>query len=312
MRSDSMHPGTWWLLGISIVASAMVADNHLALLSLCVLAICISAWNGNWVTWKASMRLYLFLAIAVFVTRLVFRIVFSYSGADQQIVVDLPELEIYLGFGQAVTLLGPVSQVALWAATADGLRLAAIVLGVGLANTLANPRKLLKSTPGALYEIATAVAIAVNLAPQLAQSIQRVRRAGSLRGRSKKLKSINSLLIPILEDTIESSLKLSASMDARGFGRRGNLTAKELSISRGAALLGIVFIAVGIFLLLTTGHSVGMWAVGLGLILAFVSIRITSRKNIRTVMTPNKIRAKDFVVIFTGVALFLVTAGPFQ
>ena len=75
-----------------------------------------------------------------------------------------------------------MTREALLAGLYDGLRLAAIVICIGAANSLANPKRLLKSLPPALYEIGTALVIAVTILPQLADSARRVRRAQSLRG----------------------------------------------------------------------------------------------------------------------------------
>ena len=61
------------------------------------------------------------------------------------------------------------------AAVYDGLRLATLLLCVGAANVLANPKRLLQSMPAALHEIGVAVTVALSVAPQLIESGQRVR-----------------------------------------------------------------------------------------------------------------------------------------
>ena len=81
-----------------------------------------------------------------------------------------------------VQLLGPVTLESLLAGLYDGMRLATIVICVGAANSLANPKRLLKSMPPALYEIGTAIVVSVALLPQLADSLRRVRAARQLRG----------------------------------------------------------------------------------------------------------------------------------
>ena len=70
---------------------------------------------------------------------------------------------------------GPVTLEALLAALYDGLRLATLLLCVGAANALANPKRLLRAMPAALYEVGVAVMVALSLAPQLIESGQRVR-----------------------------------------------------------------------------------------------------------------------------------------
>jgi energy-coupling factor transport system permease protein len=59
--------------------------------------------------------------------------------------------------------LGPVTLQNLAAGAVDGMRLAAIILAVALATILANPRKLLKSLPGALFEVASAISVAFRI-----------------------------------------------------------------------------------------------------------------------------------------------------
>ena len=53
---------------------------------------------------------------------------------------------------------------------------------VGAANSLANPKRLLRSMPAALYEVGTALVVAITILPQLADSLRRVRAAQRLRG----------------------------------------------------------------------------------------------------------------------------------
>jgi len=204
-------------------------------------------------------------------------------------------------------MLGNVSAASLGAAFADGLRLSAIILSIGLANTLANPRKLLKSTPAALYEIASAISVAINLAPQLIESLQRVRRARSLRGRSKGLGALAGTVIPVLEDTIDHSLALAASMDARGFGRRGTMSRFEQTLARLMSLGSLLATSMAIYLFLVNGQ-LQLLALALGLLavaFAAIAVRITSRKSNRTRLIKANWQSQDFAVMaFGGVAIF--------
>ena len=56
-----------------------------------------------------------------------------------------------------------------------------MLICLGAANALANPRRLLRSMPPALHEVSTAVVVAMSVFPQLAESFVRVRRARRLR-----------------------------------------------------------------------------------------------------------------------------------
>ena len=76
-------------------------------------------------------------------------------------LVDLPEVPLP-DWALGVHLLGPLTRESLLFAVYDGLRLGTIVLCVGAANSLANPKRLLRSMPAALYEIGTALVVAVS------------------------------------------------------------------------------------------------------------------------------------------------------
>ena len=91
-------------------------------------------------------------------------------------LLDLPTIPLP-DWVAGIRLLGPLTLESFLAGLYDGMRLATIVICVGAANALANPKRLLKSMPPALYEIGTAIVVAVALLPQLADSLRRVRAA---------------------------------------------------------------------------------------------------------------------------------------
>ena len=87
------------------------------------------------------------------------------------------------------------------------------------------PKRLLRSVPLALYEIGTALVVAVTVLPQFADSVRRVRAAQSLRaGETGRVGRLRRFLGAGAEDALERSLALAAGMDARGYGRATGLT----------------------------------------------------------------------------------------
>ena len=112
--------------------------------------------------------------------RVVFRILVG-GGDAGQVLLHLPSIPLP-HWTLGLRLLGPVTRDSLLAGLYDGLRLAAIVICVGSANALANPKRLLRSVPPALYEVGSALVVAVTVLPQLADSVRRVRAAQLLRG----------------------------------------------------------------------------------------------------------------------------------
>ncbi len=303
--ANQIHPGTWWLLGAALALVAGSASNLIAPAVISLIAVVLILTFRENATWSRSLGFYLTLAGIVIIIRLLFRILFSYSSPDSSIAISLTRFQINFGFG-AFEFLGSVSWIALYGALIDGARLAAIILSVAIATTLANPRKLLKSAPGALFEIATSVSVAINLAPQLIESFNRVRRARQLRGRSRRTSQFSGIVIPVLEDTLDRSLLLAASMDARGFGRRGNQTQIELVVARLSSLFGLLLNLIGIFILLSGfSFNLAMGLIAIGLAIGAYSIRLTSRRKIRTNLNQQARTVFDYLIML-GLLLLLI------
>lgn len=316
IQSASIHPGSWWVLGFSLAIAAGMTQSIWVALAISLGSLGLAALLRTDAPWARSLGFYALLAIFILVIRVAFRIVFN-TSASEQIAFTLPPIDINLGFGPSIQLFGAVSTGTLEAATLDGMRLSAIVLSIALANTLANPRKLLKSTPAALYEVATAISVAINLAPQLIESLQRVKRARRLRGKSARVGALAGTVIPVLEDTLERSLSLAASMDARGFGRRGTLSKAASAGIRGISLVALVLFAVGSYLLLTNPNVTTAAIVVLGVAVAMVVyvVSLSSAKNVRTRYKKQKHTLADYalwVLSTVVVAVSVYATGGFR
>jgi energy-coupling factor transport system permease protein len=208
-----------------------------------VTALVVAARRGEH-PWSRSFRLYVLLAAVIVVVRVLFRVVFG-GGDAGLVLLDLPQVPLP-GWALGVHLLGPVTGESLVFALYDGLRLAAIVICVGAANSLANPKRLLRSMPAALYEIGTALVVAVSILPQLADSLRRVRAAQRLRGGdTRRVGRLRRLVVPVLEDALERSLALAAGMDTRGYGRAGGQTRGRRRLTGALMLVGLCGLCVG-------------------------------------------------------------------
>ena len=131
-----------------------------------------------------------------------------------------------------------------------GLQLATMLACVGAANALANPRRLLRAVPGALYEVGVAVVVALSFSPQLVEGVSRVRAARRLRGRPHTgLRGLRGVAMPVLEGALERSVDLAAAMDARGFGR-GAADAGRAPTLRRADPGGLLGVCAGLYGLL--------------------------------------------------------------
>jgi energy-coupling factor transport system permease protein len=309
-KASEFHPLSWWVLGISLAICAASTSSLLGLLAICGFAILIIVAARENAPWSQSLRFYLTTASLVIAIRLIFRIIFN-AVSSQDAILQLPDLSLNFGLAGNLHLFGGVSAATLEIALKDGLRLAAIIMSVGLANSLANPRRLLKNVPGALYEVATTLVIAINMAPQLIASAKRVRQARELRGLSK-VNLIDGIVIPVLEDTLDQSLALAASMDARGFGRRGTLNRKQMFLTRFGSLSAVTLFAVGSYLLLTAGlpeATLICFLLGIsGLVLA---LRVSGKGHVKTSFRRESWRSKDSLVAVIAAMLLVGTIGGF-
>jgi energy-coupling factor transport system permease protein len=303
------HPASWWMLGLAFAIAASIAVSPVTLLALSTLSMLFVLTFRDQSPWSRSVVFYIRLAGIVIAIRVLFRMIFNLEASPANPLIVLPELNLDLGNQISLHLLGPISSASLLAALTDGLRLAAIILAIGMANSLANPMKLLKSTPGALYEIATAISIAINLAPQLIASLNRVRRARGLRGQSKGIKSLPGLVIPVLEDTIDQSMTLAASMSARGFGRKGSQSKGRLQLTRFIGLTGLVLIAVGVFLLILnpTNQVLDLAVTISGLLSTVIYIKMSALGSLRTRYSVQKFRSGDYLLYAFAAAILLLS-----
>ncbi|HET9129179.1 MAG TPA: energy-coupling factor transporter transmembrane component T [Propionibacteriaceae bacterium] len=233
-----LHPGAWWGWAGGAAVSATLTRNPLLLALIVVaLAYVVVARRGA-APWARSLRVYAVLALAILAIRLVFQVLVG-GLREGHVLVRLPQI-VLPSWAAGVQIGGPVTVEALWFTVCDAGRLATLVWCVGAANSLANPRGLLRSLPHAAHRLATAVAIAVSSAPQLVESTQRVGRARRLRGgRSTRAHAGRGLVVPVLEDALERSLSLAASMESRGFGSQARPTCYRAQPWRPAETLTV-------------------------------------------------------------------------
>ncbi|MEO7589046.1 MAG: CbiQ family ECF transporter T component [Arachnia sp.] len=212
------HPWAWWVWALCAGITASLTLNPLVLVLIAAaLVAVVLARRGDGV-WARSLKFYLLLGAVIIAGRVLVR-VFIGGSTTGTVLFRLPELQLPV-WAAGIRLGGPVvAEELVWAAT-DAARLATILLCVGAANSLANPRTALKSVPAALHDISVAVVITLTVLPQLIASAHRVRRGRRLRGNATRgLRGLGATLVPVVEDAVEGSMTLASSMEARGYGR---------------------------------------------------------------------------------------------
>ncbi|MFN8044878.1 MAG: energy-coupling factor transporter transmembrane component T [Dermatophilaceae bacterium] len=297
----ALHPAAWWVWALGLATAVSQTTNPLlVLLAFGVAAFVVAARRGHW-PWARAFGLYVRLGLFIIVVRVVLHILVGLKLGDI-VILPLPSIALP-SWAAGINLGGSVRLDGLIAAVVEALRLATMIACIGAANALANPKRLLKSMPSALREIGTAVVVAITVAPQLAQSVQRVRRARALRGDTRKgLRAVPAVALPVLEDTLERSLRLAAAMDSRGHGRsRGTGAHRTASAVNLAALLAV---AVGLYGVLdsTTSAWMGLPALLLGVALAALGLWLGGRGDTRTTYRPDPWRMPEWLTVACGAA----------
>lgn len=300
-----LHAGAWWLWAGGLALAAGQTNHPLVSGMIIGVASLVVAARRSGSEWAGGYRAYLVVALVVVVVRMSFRVVLGGDYGTTELV-SLPRVPLpdWAG-GTAVG--GPITAEEALAGLYDGLRLAALLVCVGAANTLADPRRLLRSFPRALGDIATAVVVSLSLAPQLVETVARVRRARRLRGESGGPHRLRSLLVPVLEDTLGRSVSLAASMDTRGYGRT-SVAEMPPAAPAGVVWVGLGGVAGAMFWLLSGSGSAWLPAAAgvAGLALATTALTRRARGAIRTRYRPDVWGRAEWLVAGSGL---LVTFG---
>lgn len=296
---------TWWLISLALLLSASITSNSVIQLSIIGFSLLTSGRSRG----LKAIKLYLWLMLVVFSTRLLFAFVFNFDGESTDIAYEFPAILVNLGPLGKFTLLGNLSNAALYSALSQGLKLVAIIASIALANSMANPRKLLKLTPAAFYDFAAALSVAFNLIPQLAQSIERVTKAQRIRNQNRR--NFGTIVVPVLEDALNSSMNLAASMDSRGFGRKPQMSKSITFILRSLNVCALLAIAAASYLLLgISGQPAAAWLLIVIAVLATASnMIIAARLSTRTRVTKLQFKLADYVALVLALGLVLIAIG---
>jgi energy-coupling factor transport system permease protein len=304
-----LHSGAWWLWALGLATAASRTTNPLLLgLILAVAGLVVVTCRAN-TPWAGTYGVFVKFGLLVVGLRVVLH-VFLGGIAGPTTLFTLPQLALP-AWAQGVRLGGPVTAEGLVFALYQGLLLATILSCVGAANALANPRRLLRSLPAALYEVSVAVVVALTVAPQLVASARSVRKARQLRGSTTRgVQAIRTMLVPVLEDALERALVLAASMDSRGYGRTAGISKRDRVLTATLVLAGLMGLCIGGYGLLSAAYD-GWLLLAIGGVLAVAGLRVGARRVPRTRYRPDRWSAKAVSVALSGTvpAVVLVFSG---
>lgn len=299
-----LHPGAWWIWALGLATAASRTTNPLVLgLLIAVVALVVSARRSD-APWASGFSAYLVAGLVVIAIRVVFRIVLD-GESGGHVVFTLPEVPLP-DAAAGISIGGPVTVEGILAAFYDGLRLATMIICLGAANSLADPKRLLASTPNALYEVGSAITVALSVAPQLVESGRRVGRARRLRGEvGRRTHWFRQVAVPVMTDALDRSLMLAAAMDSRGYGRTAGDPPARRRWTAVLVLGGLVGVAIGTYGLLdsTSPRALGVPTLVVGLALATVGFTRSGRRVRRTRYRPDPWRSAEWGVTAVGVCV---------
>lgn len=296
----ALHPAAWWGWALGLATAAARTTNPILLGLIIAVAALVVAARRTEAPWALAFRMYLTVAAFVVVMRVGFRVIFNGNGST--VLFTLPTIHLPAA-AAGVQLLGPVSLEALLAAFYEGLRLATMIVCIGAANALANPKRLLAAVPGALYEIGTVVAVALSVFPQLAESVQRIKRARMLRASAETRRGwLREVIMPTVADALDRSLLLAAAMDSRGYGRQRHIPLAQRRVNSAALVIALLALSVGVYSVLdsTTPWYLGLPLLGAGMLLGATVLRFSGRRAIRTRYRPDPWRLPESLVFGAG------------
>ncbi|MEU5608885.1 CbiQ family ECF transporter T component [Streptomyces sparsogenes] len=300
----ALHAGAWWLWALGLATAASRTTNPLLLGLLVAVAGYVVAVRRTDAPWARSYGAFLKLGLLVLAIRLTFAVLLGSPIPGTHVLVTLPEVPLP-DWAQGVRIGGRVTAEGLVFALYDGLKLATLLVCVGAANALANPARLLKSLPGALYEAGVAVVVAMTFAPNLVADVQRLRAARRLRGRPDRgVRALLQVGLPVLEGALERSVALAAAMDARGYGRTAQVPPAVTRATAALTLGGLLGVCAGTYgLLAARGAGFGLPVLLVGLAAALGGLWLGGRRSARSRYRPDRWDARAWLVSGSGVAV---------
>jgi energy-coupling factor transport system permease protein len=164
--------------------------------------------------------------IAAFATLLNF--ISAHLGAT--VLFELPQEIPAIG--------GPYTLEALAAGLSGGLTVGAAIVAAAPFSLMLASHDVMNALPGALSRTGAAIAASLNLVPSVSASFVQVTEAQRLRGwRPRGPRSWAEVIVPVVLTSVEGSIQLAESMEARGFGSGPRTALKSSPLRKSDWLL---------------------------------------------------------------------------
>jgi energy-coupling factor transport system permease protein len=179
---------------------------------------------------------------------------FASAHLGDTIIFSLPSVIPGLG--------GPWTLEALAYGLAGGITIGAAILAAAPFSLILSAHDVVDALPRALSRTGAAIAASLNLVPSIGATFVQVSEAQRMRGwRPRGPRSWAEVVVPVVLTSVEGSLQLAESMEARGFGS-GPRTFLAPSHMRPAdwAVVASSAVALGLFIASTAAGWAAPWA----------------------------------------------------
>jgi energy-coupling factor transport system permease protein len=289
------QPWAWvgWLAVILVILSITRNPLYLLLILLCVMFVGLALRQaGSEVfrpvsLWKLSVWIILLATI--------FNMLTSHYG--ETVLFVLP--------GKLPLISGKVTLEAMVYGAINGLVLTGILASFSVLNLALTVRDLISLIPRAFFPMAVVMSIAVTYLPTTVRQFKQIREAQAVRGHQMQtIRDWLPILMPLLVGGLEHAMQLAEAMTARGFARVQPESGKQQQVARVAMLVGLVFLALGWILQLSTFNMSGMVLIIIGAICIIGGLWYLSRQSPRTTYHRKIWLWKDWLtIIIAGVVL---------
>lgn len=212
-----MNSITWWLWSVALAITSIRSQNNLYIFALIILFIVVVRQRKNVENLLNPFKLTLQLALIATVVRLIFAVLIG-TPLPGKILFSLPQLQLPEWLA-GVRVGGDVTSERLISVFTESMKFAIVLIAFGAASALSSPIQIIKSISSRVYLFGVVLLIAVSILPQIVQSFNRVLAARRMRGLAKvSIGNFRTVLAPVLEESLERALDLSAAMESRGFG----------------------------------------------------------------------------------------------
>lgn len=273
---ETFHPVAWtaWLAAAALPALSTRNPLYLSLVLIAVGITYAALGRRNPVSrsWSAFVR----LGALLWLLTIPFTMLTSHGGTI--VLFRLPRSWPIIG--------GPVTLEAFLYGLTGGMALIALLLIFAAYNVAVDQARLLRMTPGFLYQAGVVAGIAVAFVPTMVATWQSIREAQQVRGHKVRgIRDLLPLIMPLLVTGLERSMNLAGSMEARGFGGQvltassKQRLAHQLTLLGGLTLVGLGLAVIGFWPELAV---VGYFQFAGGLALMFWSFWDVGRRSRRT------------------------------